>query len=97
VAFDPSPWIEETLMLLSRIRGGTTAMPPADGAWLDPDRDTLVREKMVLAYTFIDPDRFETMFPELRCFLHRPGHETRQGKVICEFEGVLLKIRNYDR
>jgi hypothetical protein len=97
VAFDPSPWIEEALMLLSRIGGGATAMPPADGAWLDPDRDTLVREKVVLAYTFIDPDRFEAMLPELRRFLHRLGRETRQGEVVCEFEGVLFKIRDYDR
>ncbi len=84
-------------MLLSRIGGGATSMPPADGAWLDPDRDTLVREKVVLAYTFIDPDRSEAMLPELRRFPHRPGHETRQGEVVCEFEGALCKIRNDDR
>lgn len=95
-AFDPSPWIEEALMLLSRIGGGATAMPPADGAWLDPDHDTLVREKVVLAYTFVDPDRFEAMLPELRRFLHALGRETRQGEVVCEFDGVLFKIRNYD-
>lgn len=97
VEFDPSPWIEEALKLLSKIGGGATAMPPADGAWLDPDRDTLMREKVVLAYTFIDPDRLEAMLPELRRFLHRLGRETRQGEVVCEFEGVLFKIRDYDR
>jgi hypothetical protein len=48
-------------------------------------------------YTFIDPDRFEPMLPELRRFLHKLGRETRQGDVVCEFEGVLFKIRNYDR
>jgi hypothetical protein len=95
-AFDPSHWIEQALMLLSRIGGGATAMPPADGAWLDPDRDTLVREKVVLAYTFIDPDRFEAMLPEVRRFLHGLGRETRQGEVVCEFDGVLFKIRDYD-
>jgi hypothetical protein len=97
VAFDPSPWVEDALRLLSRIGGGATAMPPADGAWLDPDRDTLVREKVVLAYTFIDPDRFEALLPELRHFLHKLGRETGQGEVVCEFDGVLFKIRDYDR
>jgi hypothetical protein len=97
VEFDPSPWVEEALRLLSRIGGGATAMPPADGSWLDPDHDTLVREKVVLAYTFIDPDQLEAMLPELRRFLHKLGRETGQGEVVCEFDGVLYKIRDYDR
>lgn len=95
-AFDPLPWVEDALRLLSDIGGGATAMPPADGAWLDPNRNALVREKIVLAYTFIDPDRFEQRLPELRRFLHRLGRETGQGEVVCEFDGVLFKIRDYD-
>jgi hypothetical protein len=96
VAFDPQPWIEEALRLLSRIGGGATAMPPADGAWLNPETDALVREKVVLVYTFIDPDRFERELPDLRRFLHRLGQETRQGEVVCEFQAVLFKPRDYD-
>jgi hypothetical protein len=57
--FDPHPWINEALRLLSTIGGGATAMPPADGAWLNQVTDRLVIEKVVLAYTFIDPERFE--------------------------------------
>jgi hypothetical protein len=95
-AFDPAPWVEEALNLLSRIGGGATAMPPADGAWLNPDSDTIVREKVVLVYTFIDPDRMEQQVPNLRRFLHRLGLETNQGEVACEFDGVLLKIQNFD-
>ena len=95
-AFHPSPWIGDALLLLVRIGGGATAMPPVVGAWLDPDRDTLVREKAVLACTFIDTDRFEAMLPERRRVLHRPGRETRQGEVVCEFDRVLFMIRNYD-
>ena len=71
-------------------------MPPADGAWLDPDRQRLIREKVVLVYTFIDPDRLERTLPDLRGFLHRLGRETDQGEVVCEFQGVLFKIRDYD-
>lgn len=96
VPFDPRPWIEEAQHLLAAIGGGATAMPPADGAWLNPATDRLVIEKMVLVYTFIDPDRFEQRIPALRQFLHRLGRETGQGEVVCEFEGQLFKIREYD-
>ncbi|RAI54655.1 hypothetical protein [Roseicella frigidaeris] len=97
VAFDPGPWIEDALKLLSSIGGGATAMPPADGAWLDLERQTLVREKVVLVYTFIDPERLEEKLSELRRYLHRLGRETGQGEVVCEFQGVLFKIRDYDQ
>jgi hypothetical protein len=94
--FDPSPWIDGALRLLSAIGGGATAMPPADGAWLNRATNALIIEKAVLVYTFVDPDRFEIEVPTLRRFLHRLGRETGQGEVICEFEGQLFKIRDYD-
>ena len=30
------PWVEAALALLSKIGGGATAMPPVEGAWLNP-------------------------------------------------------------
>lgn len=95
-AFDPRPWIEEALHLLAAIGGGATAMPPADGAWQNPETGRLVMEKVALAYTFIDPDRFEDELPALTRFLHRLGRETNQGEVVCELAGQLYKIRDYD-
>jgi hypothetical protein len=95
-SFDPSPWIDDALRLLSAIGGGATAMPPADGAWLNQETNALIIEKVVLVYTFIDPDRFEAEVPTLRRCLHRLGRETGQGEVICELEGQLFKIRDYD-
>jgi hypothetical protein len=95
--FDPQPWIDEALGLLARIGGGATAMLPADGAWLNPATDRLVVEKVVPVYTFIDPDRFEQQLGALRRFLHRLGRETNQGEVVCEFEGQLFKLRDFDQ
>ncbi len=94
--FDPARWVEEALRLLSRIGGGATAMPPVDGAWLNPETSELIREKVVLAYTFIDPDKFEATLHELRAFLHRIGRETNQGEVVFEFDDRLFKIVAYD-
>jgi hypothetical protein len=96
IEFDPRPWIGEALNLLSNIGGGATAMPPVDGTWLNPETSELVREKVVLVYTFIDPDKFEAMLEKLRAFLHRLGRETGQGEVVFEFDDRLYKIRDYD-
>jgi hypothetical protein len=95
--FDPKPWIDRALELLSTIGGGATAMPPVDGAWINPKTSQLVTEKVVLVYTFIDPDKFEAALPELRAFLHELGKETDQGEIVFEFEDRLFKIRKYDK
>lgn len=94
--FNPKPWVDEALRLLSSIGGGATAMPPVDGAWLNPATAKLVIEKVVLVYTFIDPDKFVAALPALRAFLHRLGRETDQGEIVFEFEDRLFRIRQYD-
>ena len=95
--FDQAPWIEEALVLLSGIGGGATVLPPVEGAWLNPETGILVREKVVLAYTYVDPDRFFASLVKVRGFLHRLGRETGQGEVVVEFNDRLYKIRDYDR
>lgn len=67
-----------------------------DGAWLNSETSQLIREKVVLAYTYVDPDAFEATLPELRTFLHQLGRETDQGEVAFEFDDRLFKIRTYD-
>ena len=94
--FDTAPWVEEALRLLSTIGGGATAMPPADGAWLNPASGQLVREPVVLVYTFVRPEAFEAKVGEVREFLHRLGRNTGQGEVVCDFGGVLYRIWTYD-
>ncbi len=81
---------------MSKIGGGATALPPVDGAWVNPETSQLIREKIVLAYTFIDPDKFEATLPELRTFLHRLGRETDQGEVVVEFDNELYRLRTFD-
>jgi hypothetical protein len=95
--FEQRPWVEEALDLLSGIGGGATVLPPAARAWLNPETGALIREDVVLAYTYVDPDKFEASLGMLREFTHRLGRETRQGEVAVEFAGRLYKIRQYDR
>jgi hypothetical protein len=91
IEFDPAPWVEEALMLLSDIGGSATALPPVDGAWQNPDTGHLVREKIVLVYSYVDGGKFETSIARIREFLHRMGRETDQGEIVCEFDDRLYK------
>src|SRR5258708_34924887 len=63
--FDAKPWVDEALGLLSGIGGGATALPPVDGAWIGPDTETLITEKIVLAYTCLYPAGFGAALPQL--------------------------------
>lgn len=97
-------WIKEAQRLLSIIGGGATTMPPADGAWIKRDVDSIgelkdediVWEKTTVMYTYIYPDRFEKNLKSLREFLHGFGRETNQGEVVFEFAGEFFRIRKYD-
>lgn len=51
-------------------------MAPVEGAWLNPETGILVREKVVLAYTYVDPEHFFGSLVKVRGFLHRLGRET---------------------
>ena len=100
-------WIKEAQRVLTMIGGGSTMMPPADGTWLDPEKnindpekikdEDLVWEKTRIIYTYIDPDKFENNLNRLKKFLHSFGRETNQGEVVFEFDGMLYRIDEYDR
>jgi hypothetical protein len=94
---DIDKWIEEAQTILTAIGGGTTSYPPADGTWLNPENNKIVRERTKIIYTYIIPDKFECNLEALRVFLHKFGRETNQGEVVFEFDGVFYKIRNYDK
>lgn len=41
-------WVEEGLRLLASICGGASAMPPVQGAWLNPQTQELIIEEPVV-------------------------------------------------
>ncbi len=88
-------WVKETREILSRIGGGATALPSADGTWEMQDGQVLW-ERTRLIYCFIDPNRFEANVSTLRTFLHRFGRETNQGEVVVEFDDQFFRIKAYD-
>jgi hypothetical protein len=90
-------WLRKAREMLTVIGGGATALPPADGTWLNPENEETVWEKTTLIYTYVDPDRFEDNIRSLRAFLHAFGRQTNQGEVVFEFDGRFYRIRKYDR
>ena len=92
---DHEQWVKEAREILSRIGGGSTALPPADGTW-ETESGGILWEQTVLAYCFVNPDRFEANISVLRTFLHRFGRDTNQGEVVVEFDGRFFRIKNFD-
>ncbi len=89
-------WIKEAQNVISPIGGGSSALPPADGTWVNPENNEIIREKTTILYAYINPDKFEERMGSLREFLHRFGRETNQGEVVFEFDGRFYRIRKYD-
>ena len=85
-------WVEEGLRLLASICGGASAMPPIQGAWLNPQTDELNIEEPVVIYSYIEPDTFALRLGELRDFIFRLGAATNQGQMAFEFDGEFYLI-----
>jgi len=92
---DQEEWIQKTAELPAHIGGGVTILPPVRGGWLPPEGE-IVWEEPVLVYTYVDPDSFLAYLPALRDLLHSMGRGTDQGEIVCAFDGIMYKIRDYD-
>ena len=100
-------WTNEARKLLTIIGGGATALPPADGSWISPEKATktvtdlkdedVIWEKTTIIYTFIKANSFLNSLKSLRRFLHRFGRETNQGEVVFEFDGRFFRISDFDK
>ena len=87
-----SQWVEEGLRLLASICGGASAMPPIQGAWINPQTQKLIIEEPVVIYSYIEPEIFALRLGELRDFIYRLGAGTDQGQMAFEFDGEFYLI-----
>ena len=88
-------WVARVLELSSQVGGGATRMPPAQGAWLNPDTKTLVIEDVTLIYSYVDGDALAARLPALRQLLHEMGRALNQGEVVIEVNDRFYKIRDF--
>ncbi|MBV8128095.1 MAG: hypothetical protein JO114_10620 [Planctomycetaceae bacterium] len=89
-------WVVRALQLLSRVGGGATRMPPAQGAWLNPDTNAVIIEDVTLVYSYVDGDALAARLPEIRRFMHEMGRALNQGEVVVEVNESFYKIRDFD-
>ena len=89
-------WVVRALQLLSRVGGGATRMPPAQGAWLNPDTNAVIIEVVTLVYSYVDGDALAARLPEIRRFMHEMGRALNQGEVVVEVNESFYKIRDFD-
>ncbi len=88
-------WVLEGANLLCRIGGGVTIEPAVEGGWYDEVRDATIWECPIRIFTYIKPEAFERLLPELKAFVRRLGRETNQGEVAVELADVFYRIREF--
>lgn len=77
-------WIGAAVELLTEINGGSTKLPPANGAF-KTEAGEIIREDTVVVYSFLrNPDAFERNLERVAAFLHRFGQVTEQESVMVE-------------
>ncbi len=89
-------WVIRAMELLSQVGGGATRMPPAQGAWRNPDSEALIIEDVTLVYSYVDGDALAARLLEVRQFMHGMGRALNQGEVVVEFNDTFYKIRDFD-
>jgi hypothetical protein len=87
---DQDDWVGKALDVLGRLFGGATAFPQGRGVWRDDARGgQLLFDEPIVIQRYTSEATLEQLVPALREFLHRMGHEARQGAI-----GLVID-RNY--
>jgi len=90
-----APWIARGMHLLTKMGGGATRLPPAEGMWKDIEAEESKEETITIIYSYVRREKFFEHLGELREFLHSMGKETKQGEVVFELSDRLYKIREF--
>jgi hypothetical protein len=81
---DQAEWKEKALRMFSELFGkGATAMPPADGAWLNPETKILVREEPIMVFCYVTEDQVAdaAAMRKVGVFCREMGEAMFQGEV----------------
>ena len=93
---DAKMWLNAGITLLSELFGGATVMT-AQGCWLNPETEEIVREDVNLVHSYVSIDDAKKVdnFLKLGNFLHRMGAEANQGEIGVVVDQVFHRITNY--
>jgi hypothetical protein len=81
-AIDQRFWVEAALKVRGTLFGGATAFPKGRGVWRDDAQGgKLLFDEPVVVQYYTSEHILEQKLPALRDFLHRMGHQARQGAI----------------
>jgi hypothetical protein len=90
---DQHEWKDKALRMFSEVFGkGATAMPPADGAWKNPNTNQLVMEHPIMVFCYITPQQASdaARMKKVGDFCREMGKAMYQGEV-----GLLIGDRYF--
>lgn len=86
-------WVEEALKVLGTLFGGATAFPQGKGVWRDDAQEgKLLFDEPVVMQCYTSEHIIEQQIKTLSEFVHRMGHEARQGAIGLVIDGDYLEI-----
>jgi hypothetical protein len=92
-AIDQERWVDESLSVLGTLFGGATAFPQGKGVWRDDAQGgKLLFDEPVVIQCYTNEQAIERQAPTLREFLHRMGHEAKQGAIGLVIDNDYLEI-----
>lgn len=86
---DIEAWITEACILLAKLNGGVTRLPPARGMWLDSENGGLIEETTHIVFSYISEGDFMQHLDVVRNFIERFRTIANQDAVAVEFDGQL--------
>jgi hypothetical protein len=90
---DQTHWVSEALQVLGELFGGATAFPQGRGVWRDDAQGGKpLFDEPVVIQCYTNEEKLEQQISFLRDFLHRMGHEARQGAVGLVIDRDYLEI-----
>jgi hypothetical protein len=96
VPLDHEFWRDEAITVMARLFGGATVIG-GYGAWLDDERDNVLREDISVVLSFAaEGDWNETALNTVKGFLRRMGREGKQGEVGLAVNGEYFGLRSFD-
>ena len=85
-------WVREACLLLVRLNGGATRLPPAQGLWFNEADQCLVSETTHIVFSCVTGGAFFQQLHLVRSFIERFAKESNQDSVAIEFDGSIFFI-----
>lgn len=87
-------WRERCMRMFGEVFGGATAYPKAEGVWLDPANNNLIRDQPYMVHCYVKEDDAHDAGRQARVgnFCRLMKRELRQGEVALIFQNQMISF-----